>query len=251
MTRVCVVSGAASGIGRATLEVFLSQGYSCVGIDSDGNALDRLLSDLAPRDRERVELVKVDLLDDDELALAPLGELEGKGTQLTLVNNLGGSRAESAPLGLDTWTTFAEVLAFNLKPLHTLTRACLGTMKESQYGRIVNVSSVSARRPLEQVTAAYASAKAAVIGLSRHLAVELAGDNILVNTVCPGVIGTERIERRWSSRTPELNRALLREIPLKRLGAPEEVAAAIYFLGSTSTYTTGCILDVNGGLHMP
>ena len=143
------------------------------------------------------------------------------------------------------------MLAFNLKPLHTLTQAFISVMKENGYGRIVNVSSVSARKPLATVDPAYAAAKCAVLGFSRQLAFELAEAGILVNTICPGVIATERIERRWASRSDEVNRQVLGEIPLKRLGRPEEVAAAIYFLGSTSTYTTGCILDLNGGMYVP
>jgi 3-oxoacyl-[acyl-carrier protein] reductase len=88
-------------------------------------------------------------------------------------------------------------------------------------------------------------------GFSRHLAFQLAETGILVNTICPGVIETDRIKRRWANRNDEMNRQVLGEIPLKRLGRPEEIAAAIYFLGSTSTYTTGCILDLNGGMYMP
>ena len=254
MKSVCVVSGAASGIGRATLEAFLTQGYSCLGIDKDAEALDRLRRDLRADSGDRVELIEVDLLADDEIALGTLDALGGTESQLTLVNNLGGSAissSEGSRLESQTWESFAEVLRFNLKPLHQLTRACVGIMKENGYGRIVNVSSISARRPLGTVDPAYAAAKAAVVGLSRHLAFELAEHGILVNTVCPGVIATERMKRRWDNRSDEINREILDGIPLKRLGQPQEVAEAIYFLGSNSSYTTGAILDVNGGMYFP
>jgi 3-oxoacyl-[acyl-carrier protein] reductase len=253
VTKVCVISGAASGIGRATLELFRSKGYSCLGIDKDENAIDRLLGDLAGDEKDRLRFIQADLLSDDEITLGALEALGGERPELTLVNNVGGSsgspgnsRHESG-----TWKTFAEVLAFNLKPLHTLTQACVTLMKENEYGRIVNVSSVSARRPLATVDPEYAAAKAAVLGFSRHLAFQLAEAGILVNTICPGVIATDRIKRRWADRSDEVNREVLGDIPLRRLGRPEEVAAAIYFLGSTSTYTTGCILDVNGGMYIP
>ena len=252
MTRVCVISGAASGIGRATLELFWSKGYACIGIDKDPDAIDRLLSELAGGEEDRVRFIHADLLADDEIPLGALETFGPEGAKLTLVNNLGGSPGRP-PSGLesDTWSSFGEVLAFNLKPLHRLTQACVGVMKENAYGRIVNVSSVSARRPLATVDPAYAAAKAAVVGFSRQLAFQLAEAGILVNTICPGVIATDRIKRRWASRSQEVNREVLSEIPLKRLGQPEEVAAAVYFLGSTSTYTTGCVLDVNGGMYLP
>jgi len=253
VTKVCVISGAASGIGRATLELFWSKGYSCLGIDKDENAIDRLLDDLAGQKKDRLSFVQADLLSDDEIQLGALEALGGERAELTLVNNVGGSSGSSGNSRPEsrTWKTFAEVLAFNLKPLHTLTQACVAVMKENEYGRIVNVSSVSARRPLATVDPEYAAAKAAVLGFSRHLAFQLAEAGILVNTICPGVIATDRITLRWANRSDEVNREVLGDIPLKRLGQPEEVAAAIYFLGSTSTYTTGCILDINGGMYIP
>jgi len=253
VTKVCVISGAASGIGRATLEVFWSQGYTCIGIDKDENAIDRLLRDLAGHKNDRLRFVQADLLADDEIPLGALEAPGGERAKLTLVNNVGGSSDSPGSSGPEshTWKAFGEVLTFNLKPLHTLLQACVPVMKENEYGRIVNVSSVSARTPLATVDPAYAAAKAAVLGFSRQLAFQLAEAGILVNTVCPGVIATDRIKRRWASRSDEVNREVLSEIPLNRLGRPEEVAAAIYFLGSTSTYTTGCILDINGGMYIP
>jgi 3-oxoacyl-[acyl-carrier protein] reductase len=252
VTKACVISGAASGIGEATLWRFFSNGYACLGIDTDEAAIDRMLGGLDPAARERVRLIKADLVAEDTVDLSALDALVGDSAELTLVNNLGGSRADSEEsLEPGTWDGFAEVLAFNLKPLHTLTRACLGVMRENGYGRIVNVSSISARRPIGVVDYAYAAAKGAVLALSRQLSMELAGEGILVNTVCPGIIATERIEQRWANRSEQVTRSMLAEIPLRRLGRPEEVANVVYFVGSTSTYTTGSILDVNGGMYMP
>jgi NAD(P)-dependent dehydrogenase (short-subunit alcohol dehydrogenase family) len=253
VTKVCVISGAASGIGKATLLLFRSKGFSCIGIDQDEAAMHALLDELEGPASDQVRFVQADLLADDDIDLAGIDRDGGGRTELTLVNNVGGSSASRtmSPRRPGTWESFAEVLAFNLKPLHTLTQACLGVMKDNEYGRIVNVSSVAGRRPLGVVDPAYAAAKAAVVALSRHLALELAGNGVLVNTVCPGVIATDRMRRKWEQRSDEVNREVLRDIPLARLGEPEEVAEAIYFLGSTSTYTTGCILDVNGGMYIP
>jgi 3-oxoacyl-[acyl-carrier protein] reductase len=250
MTRVCVISGAASGIGRATLRLFCSRGYACLGIDHDAAANERLLSELDDSARGRVRLLEIDLLADDHVDLDAIEALGGEKIELTVVNNVGGSRARS-PREPDTWDNFADVLAFNLKPVHTLTQACLGVMRDNEYGRIVNVASVAARKPLPIVDPAYAAAKAALLALSRQLALELAGDGVLVNAVCPGIIATDRIVQRWAGRSDDVNRELARDIALRRLGRPEEVAEAIYFLGSTSTYATGSILDINGGMYTP
>jgi len=247
VTKVCLISGAASGIGRATLRLFCSRGYACVGIDHDEKANQRLLAELDDSARSRVRLLDIDLVAQDHVDIDPIHTLGGERIELTLVNNLGGSVPR--PQGeLGTWEEFAQVLAYNLKPTLTLTRACLGPMKENGHGRIVNVASVAARKPLRMLDPAYGAAKAALLALSRQLAVELAGDGILVNAVCPGIVATQRIERRWASRGDDVNREIARDIPLGRLARPEEIAEAVYFLGATSTYATGSALDVSGGM---
>ena len=250
MTKVCVISGAAAGIGRATLRLFCSRGYACLGIDRDGEANQRLLGELDDAARRRVRLLEIDLVAQDHVDISPIKELGGEEIELTLVNNLGGS-GPRRPGEFGTWEEFAEVLAFNLKPTLTLTRACLGAMRDNGYGRIVNVASVAARKPLRTLDPAYGAAKAALLALSRQLAVELAADGILVNAVCPGIVATKRIEQRWTTRSDDVNREIASDIALGRLARPEEVAEAVFFLGSTSTYATGSILDVNGGMYAP
>jgi 3-oxoacyl-[acyl-carrier protein] reductase len=246
--RVCLVSGAANGIGRATLRLFAERGYSCIGIDKDDEAIARVASELPSSGR--VEFVSADLVKEDNIDLSGVDALDADEIELTLVNNVGGSLGVGS-FASSSWEGFAESFAFNVKPLHTLTRACLGIMRRSGYGRIVNVSSVSGRTALRQVGPEYTAAKAAVIGLSRHMALELADDGIRVNTVCPGVIGTNRILDRWATRSAETNRRVLSGIPLGRLGEPEEVADAIFFLAASATYMTGAVLDVNGGVFLP
>lgn len=247
--RACVVSGAASGIGKATLQLFLAKGFSCIGIDHDETAIKELCNELDGALVERARFIHADLLTETDIELPELDDHAGP-VELTLVNNLGGA-AGPRTIDAGTWDDFRAGLEFNLKPLHTLTQRCLGIMRRHAYGRIVNVSSVTGRAAIPTVGPAYAAAKAAIVGLTRHLAPELAGDGILVNTVCPGFISTERIIRRWEMRDADTQRTLLERIPARRLGDPDEVAQAIYFLGSTATYSTGCILDVNGGLYLP
>lgn len=251
MTQICIITGAAKGIGKATLQKYLQLGYQCIGIDKDEQALTALREELDKEMQERVQFVCADL--EQEVELEALTALRSQSAQhLTLVNNIGGSKPSSASFEEGTWEQFYETIAFNLKPLHTMTRLCLPIMKESQYGRIVNVSSISARLAMTKIGAEYPASKAAIIALSRHLAAEVAEDGILVNTICPGIIGTERMLKRWSERDPAINESKLAQIPLKRLGTPTEIAEAIAFLGSTTNnYITGAILDANGGMYLP
>lgn len=255
MSKVCLITGAAKGIGKATLLHFLEKDYFCIGIDKDNEAVDRLTAQLTEKERKRVLFEIMDLTKDIEThkwsdSFSKLRK--SKPLQLTLINNIGGSIQSRKPFEESTWEEFHDTLLFNLKPLHTMTRILLPIMKKNQFGRIVNVSSVSARIPLENVGAEYPAAKSAIIAISRHLAAQVIKDGILVNTICPGIIGTERMLTRWANRDPKINQSVLKTIPINRLGTPEEVAKAIYFLGSnTNTYITGAILDVNGGMYLP
>lgn len=217
--------------------------------------MDHLFEQLTVKKRNRVFFEIVDLtkdLDSHTWSKQFSSLLNKKDIQLTLVNNIGGSVQSRKPFEESTWNDFTDTLLFNLKPLHTMTRILLPVMKKNQFGRIVNVSSISARIAMENVGAEYPAAKSAIIAISRHLAAQVIKSGILVNTICPGVIGTERMLTRWANRDPKINESVLKEIPIHRLGTPEEVADAIYFLGSTTnTYITGAVLDVNGGMYFP
>jgi NAD(P)-dependent dehydrogenase (short-subunit alcohol dehydrogenase family) len=120
-------------------------------------------------------------------------------------------------------------------------------MRRRRYGRIVTVASMAARTGLPQAAHAYSAAKAAVVGLTRQLAHEVAADGVTVNTVAPGVVLSPRVERRG----PEFLADVARATPMRRAGTPGEVAAAICFLaGPDAAYITGATLDVNGGRFM-
>lgn len=250
--KICIITGAAKGIGKAAFMNFLANGYMCIGVDKDQAALEELQASIGGGDKNLVYLSVADLLQETELDSVILEKLGRPGIRLTLVNNVGGSREERTALEDSTWEEFTDLLTFNLKPLHTLCRICIPVMKRNGNGRIVNISSISGRLALRNVGTEYAAAKSAIIGITRHLSASLGQEGVLVNTVCPGIIGTDRMEARWSNRDAEINNKVLQSIPLNRLGTPKEVADAIYFLGSeTNGYITGAILDVNGGMFAP
>ena len=120
-------------------------------------------------------------------------------------------------------------------------------MRGQHYGRIVTVASMAARTALPHSAHPYTAAKAAVVGFTRQLALEVAADGVTVNAVAPGVVLSPRVARRG----PEFLAALARATPVQRVGTPEEVAAAICFLaGPDAGYITGATLDVNGGRFM-
>jgi 3-oxoacyl-[acyl-carrier protein] reductase len=246
--RLAIITGAAAGIGLATVRRFQAAGFRCVAIDRDAAALERLQADAG----ERVEPVLADLMSDDLDQHPFLKLLSGKFAHVTLVNNVGGSPHGRVPLRELSWQRSLDTLAFNLKPMFGLVRLVLPLLERAGCGRIVNVSSVAARSAGLDVCPDYAGAKAALIAASRQLIGELAGAGILINTVCPGIIATDRILRRWHTRSLQQNEAVLARIPLGRLGTPDEVAEAIHFLGSeANTYLTGAVIDINGGLFAP
>lgn len=245
---LAIVSGAAAGIGQATVQRFVACGWDCLAVDCDAPAL----AELEARGNGRVSTVLADLVLDDAPLALHLASIVGSHENLTLVNNLGGSRHGKVGVADLTWDAAEDTLAFNLKPALRLIRLALPLLRVAQAGRIVNVSSAAARTGNLDVPGDYAAAKAALIALGRQLVAELAGAGVLINTICPGIIATHRIQRRWLDRPEAVNAAVLARIPLGRLGTPEEIAEVIHFLGAeTNTYMTGAIVDVNGGLFSP
>jgi 3-oxoacyl-[acyl-carrier protein] reductase len=124
-------------------------------------------------------------------------------------------------------------------------------MKRQGYGRIVNMSSFSGRNYSRFLGSPYAAAKAAILGFTRQMAVELGPYGICVNAVAPNFTLNERAKAKWRTLTDEERQHIISGIPLRRLAIPEEIAAAIAFLASDdASYVTGVCVDVNGGSYM-
>ncbi|AQS18282.1 SDR family oxidoreductase [Clostridium beijerinckii] len=252
--KICLITGAAEGIGKATLIKFLTNGYYCFGIDVNPTTSERLMNEVPEHLKSSLDFINCNLLENEsiEYIYEKLEQIADRDTCITLINNVGGSIYWGKEKKDLPWERFMETLNFNLKPMYHLSKKLINIMKKSRRGNIVNISSISGRAALHTVGEDYSAAKAAVIGFSRRLASEVAEYNILVNTVCPGIIGTERILERWRKRDEKENQNILKLIPLKRIGNPKEVANSVYFLGSEeNTYITGAILDVNGGMYIP
>jgi len=239
-----LVTGAGRGIGRAIADRLAAEGAAVVVSDMDLTQAERAADELAARGDEALA-VRADVSDLPEVqtmfkrAVGRFGRLD------ILVNNAGIIRRGSLEEHPDA--DWELVLAVNLKGTYYCSREAARVMKQQGYGRIVNISSVAGK--VGDITSApsYGPSKGAVNTLTKSLARELAPHGVTVNAVAPHAIETE-MSAEWSE---EKRRAVLAQIPVGRLGKPEEVAAAVAFLVSDEAgFITGEVLDLNGGYLM-
>ena len=186
----------------------------------------------------------LDISDENSVETAMAEALREHATIPLLVNNAGITRDNLLMrMKKEDWD---EVIGTNLSGIYRICRSLVPSMVKARYGRIVNVTSVVARSG-NPGQSNYAAAKAGTEGFTRSLARELASRNITVNCVAPGFIETDMT----ASLTEAQREALLTQVPLKRLGRPEDVAAGVtYLLSEQASYVTGITLDINGGMYM-
>ncbi len=234
--RAALVTGAASDIGRAVCIALLELGARVTASDLAGARLEQLAAELPA-----IETVAADLTDraQAESLAAVDADVLAAVAGLPVVEQLSASDP-------DAWEAQWQI---NLRAPMLLTRALAPGMAARGWGRIVYVSSDSARAGAGG-EAVYAATKAGLLGFAKSVARELAAAGVTANVVCPGPIDTER-SRAILAERPRLRESLVRAIPLRRLGAPEEVASAIAYLCSPgAAYVTGQTLSVNGGITM-
>jgi 3-oxoacyl-[acyl-carrier protein] reductase len=239
--QIALVTGASRGIGRAIALHLASQGFTVVGTATSESGAVAIGEALAPLGGRGMAL-NVNDVAACEAAVDAIVKADG-GLQV-LVNNAGITRDTlSMRMKDEDWDA---VLDTNLKAVFRMSRAVMRTMMKQRYGRIINITSVVGASG-NAGQANYAAAKAGVAGMTRSLARELGSRGITVNCVAPGFIATDMTEV-----LPEAQKAaLLAQIPVGRLGAPEEIAAAVAFLASSqAAYITGSELHVNGGMLM-
>lgn len=242
--RVALVTGAAGGIGAATVRALADAGARVLATDVDRARVIELADSLAAaggavvgRPLDVTDSIAVEAAVQD--AVARFGALD------ILVNTAGILDATPVDeLGSNAWDRVIEV---NLKGTLLPSLAALKVMKARRSGRIVNLGSLAGQVGGIATGASYAAAKAAVICLTKSLAKHAAPFGILVNCINPGVIDTAMPARL----PPEQLAAMIEATPLKRLGRPDEVASVVLFLVSdAANFITGTGIDVNGGLHM-
>jgi NAD(P)-dependent dehydrogenase (short-subunit alcohol dehydrogenase family) len=239
--KLAVVTGAGHGIGRATARLLASRGAHVVGLDLDPAGLAALGSDIREAGGVFESLI-VDVCDEAAVVECFAGLAVRYDRLDILVNVVGGGKpAKLADISGADWD---RMFAFNAKSCFLCCREAIPRLRDG--GRIVNVASLAGRTCSPLQGPHYSASKAAVIGLTRHLARELGPRGITVNAVAPGATETERIVRQL---TPERRQELVARIPLGRLALPEDQAGPILFLvSSLSSYVTGVTIDVSGGI---
>ncbi len=242
--RVCLVTGATRGIGKAIALALGEHGAQVVGTATSEAGAGRIGEYLDAAQIRGAGKV-LDVTDDASVARLVGAVTETFGAPAVLVNNAGITRDNLLLRMKDA--EWDEIMEVNLKSAYRLCKACLRGMSKARYGRIINIASVvGAVGNAGQSN--YAAAKAGLIGFSRSLAREVASRNITVNAIAPGFIDTDMTR----ALDPGQRDALCAKIPLARLGTPREVAASVVFLASAmGDYITGSTLHVNGGMFMP
>jgi 3-oxoacyl-[acyl-carrier protein] reductase len=241
--RIALVTGASRGIGRSIAEALARQGATVVGTATSATgaqAIGEWLRESGFAGRGAV----LDVCDDASVEAVVDDVTKVEGAPTILVNNAGITR-DNLALRMKT-AEWDDVVSTNLSSVYRLSRACLRGMMKARYGRIVSIGSVvGLAGNAGQVN--YAAAKAGMIGFSKSLAREVASRNITVNVVAPGFIETDMTRALDDAQV----QALRAQIPLARLGAPADIAAAVVFLASEAGgYITGETLNVNGGMFM-
>jgi 3-oxoacyl-[acyl-carrier protein] reductase len=241
--KVALVTGASRGIGKSIAQALAAAGFTVVGTATTDNGADTIGAYLGEAGNPGCGMT-LNVADEDSVTTIIKGISEKYSSPLVLVNNAGITRDNILMrMKADEWN---DVIDTNLSALYRVSKACLRGMTKARWGRIVNITSVvGSMGNIGQSN--YAATKAGAEGFSRALARELGSRSVTVNCVAPGFIDTD-MTRELSDEQREL---MLRQIPLGRLGAPEEIAALVTFLCSdAAAYITGETVHVNGGMYM-
>lgn len=246
--RTALVTGAGSrnGIGRATALALAGQGADVAVCDLTPAGVDETAAEIRRLGRRALSFT-VDVTSAEQVQ-AMVEAVERAWGRLDILANVAGITqpvrvAETTPADWD------RILRVNLMGTFLCAKAAAAVMRKGRYGRIINLSSVSAKRGGGVFGGAhYSAAKAGILGFAKALAREVAADGITVNSVAPGLVLTDI---RGGIESDEGQARLAAEIPIRRLCRPDEVAAAVCFLASQEAgYITGEEIDINGGSHM-
>ena len=241
MSKTVVITGASKGIGAATAILFACRGYSVVLGYKDSYQAVKLLSSSLTSQGFSVLPVKVDVTNKLETELLINEAIDKFGAVDILINNAGIS--VSAPINEMDLFDSDRIFDVNLKGVYNCCKSVVPHMVSRKSGKIINISSMWGQVGAS-CEVAYSASKAGVIGLTKALAKELAPSGITVNAIAPGLIDTTMN----ANLTVEEIDDFVKQIPLSRMGTPDEVAHAAYFLaGDDADYITGQVLGVNGG----
>jgi len=245
--QVVIVTGAGSpkGIGRVIARTFARQGAQLIIADMNKEGTDETVQ-IIQSEGGKADGVVLDVTSKESVDAMVDYIIKKYGRIDVLVNNAGIS--QKVTVADMTLEDMERIFKVNMFGLFLVTQACMKPMVAAKYGRIVNLSSVSAKRGGGIFGGAhYSAAKSAVLAFSKNLSREISKDGVTINSVCPGLINTEI----WKSLDKASVEKILDDIPMKRPGETQEVADTIVFLASKeASYITGEEIDINGGSHM-
>jgi 3-oxoacyl-[acyl-carrier protein] reductase len=250
--KVALVAAASRGLGRATAMELAREGASLVICARGAEPLERTREAIASGTGVPVRAIAADLSRRAAVDRVASEALEAFGRVDVLVTNAGGPPA--GPFETFAWDAWERAVDLTLRSAVELTRAVLPGMRQRRWGRIINITSIAVKQPVDNLVLSN-SVRSAVTGFARTLANEVATDGITVNNILPGYTRTERVEELAQANaakegiTPrDVLARFEREIPMRRLGEPEEFAALAAFLASErASYITGQSIVVDGG----
>ncbi len=242
--KVAIVTGAGRGIGKAIAIALAREGANIIAIDVDIQTAEEVAREIKSLDQQALA-IQVDDSDSKEVNRMVQSVLEKFKRVDILINNAAIiKRGSIEDLTEEDWDRVMDV---NLKGAFNCAKAVVGAMKKQRYGKIVNISSIAGKIGDLASAPCYGASKAGMTCLAKSLARELASYGINANVVAPHAIETD-MSKEWSE---EKRKSIIADIPLGRLGEPEDVAVAVVFLVSDKAkFITGEVLDVNGGCLM-
>jgi NAD(P)-dependent dehydrogenase (short-subunit alcohol dehydrogenase family) len=248
--KVALISGAGSGIGRATAQMIGAEGGTVVGVDLDQVGVEQIMDGIR-RAGGKAHAIVANALDAAQVAQVVQQAIEACGHIDILVNAVGGSTiipnagATVDELTLDEWQ---RLLVFNLNGTFLFCNAVVPVMKRQRSGKIVNISSTAGRGLSQSSSSAYAAAKGGIIAFTRKLSFELGPYGITCNAIAPSRTLSERIHARWEQMSETEQAAEIARTPLRRIALPVDQAQVICFLASADAdFVTGVTIDVTGG----
>lgn len=245
--KVAIITGASRGIGLAIAKQYIKAGAKVVISSRKQDALDAIAAEIKA---EGGEVTAIAAHNGDKAALKNLvaQTIETYGGVDILINNAATNPHFGTLLDAED-SLWHKTLEVNLMGNVWLTQAAVASMRTRGGGKVINIASVNGLRP-GAMQGIYSITKAAVINLTQTLAMELAADNIQVNAIAPGLIKTSFAQALWSDET--LLSSIQQRTPMNRIGNPDELAGIAIYLGSTaSSFTTGQVFIVDGGITIP
>lgn len=252
--RAVIVAASSQGMGRATAEAFAAEGARVAMCARNEKVLRAAAAEIAAKYQAEVFAQPLDVTDGEAVARFVQAVAAKFGRVEVCVTNAGGPPAKNfLSLTMEEWRQAVEL---NFLSVVSFARAAIPYMQKNQWGRFLTITSVSVKQPIADLVLSNA-VRASVVGLVKSLANEFGKDGILVNNVAPGYTATERLHELAGTRAlaagiseQEIYQRWAADVPLRRLGRPEEIADAIVWLASDrASYVTGQTLLVDGGIY--